>query len=94
MEKCAGRKLLSGRVKTLLAKTGGLILAVYVLAKIADTLTWATDILPRFGYAFEQAFNGALYGQWLLAVELAAGSGLAAGCVWAKRGWTRGNAPL
>ena len=29
-----------------------------------------------------------------LAVELAAGSGLAAGCVWAKRGWTRGNAPL
>lgn len=72
MEKCAGRKLLSGRVKTLLAKTGGLILAVYVLAKIADTLVWVTDILPRFGYAFEQAFNGALYGQGLLAVELAA----------------------
>lgn len=71
MEKCAGRRLLSGRVKTLLAKTGGLILAVYVLAKIADTLVWATDILPRFGYAFAQAFNGALYGQWLLALELA-----------------------
>ena len=71
VEKCAGRRLMSGRVKALLAKTGGLILAVYVLGKIADTLAWASDILPRFGYAFEQVFKGALYGQWLLGMELA-----------------------
>ena len=71
MEKCTRRRLLPGRVKILLAKTGGLILAIYVVGKAVDTLAWTTGILPRFGYAFDEAFHGALYGQWLLVMELA-----------------------
>ena len=71
MEKCTGRKLLPARLKDLLAKIGGALLAAYVLAKAADTLLWATDILPRHGYAFAQMFQGALYGRWLLVMELA-----------------------
>lgn len=70
METCVGRRLMSDRVKQFLAKTGGVLLAVYVAAKAADTLAWATDILPRYGYAFTDMFRGALYGEWLLFMEI------------------------
>ena len=39
-------------------------------AKGADTLAWATDILPRYGRVFGDMFQGALYGEWLLVMEL------------------------
>ncbi len=70
METCAGRRLLSDRVKQFLAKTGGVLLAVYVAAKGADTLAWGADIQPRYGYAFADMFHGALYGEWLLLMEI------------------------
>lgn len=71
VETCVGRRLISGRTKQFLAKTGGVLLAVYVAAKGADTLAWVTDILPRYGYAFGDMFLGVLYGEWLLVMEIA-----------------------
>ena len=72
VETCVGRRLISGRAKQFLAKTGGVLLAVYVAAKVADTLAWAADILPRYGHAFGDMFQGVLYGKWLLVMEIAA----------------------
>ena len=71
METCVGRRLISGRVKQFLAKTGGVLLAIYVAAKGADTLAWAADLLPRYGWTFADMFHGALYGEWLLIMEIA-----------------------
>ena len=62
MEKCTGKRLISNGCKQFLAKTGGVLLAAYVAAKGADTLAWATDILPRYGRVFGDMFQGALYG--------------------------------
>lgn len=70
MEKCTGKRLISNGCKQFLAKTGGVLLAAYVAAKGADTLAWATDILPRYGRVFGDMFQGALYGEWLLVMEL------------------------
>ena len=72
VEKCTARRLIPGSVKQFLAKTSGVILAAYVLAKSLDTLVWGAAILPRFGYAFGDVFRGALYGQWLLGMEIVA----------------------
>lgn len=71
-EKLTGRSLIPERVKRTLAKCGGLILAVYTLCKALDTIIWSKEILPRFGLVFGDMFQGALYGQGLLGMEIIA----------------------
>ena len=70
MEKITGQRLVSNNLKQLLGKTGGLILAVYIVCKTLDTWVWASNILPAYGFAFSEMFNGILYGQWLLGMEI------------------------
>ena len=69
-EKLTGRRLVSARAKEILVKSGGVLLAVYTVCKTADTALWSLDILPRFGLTFDEMFRGALYGKWLLGMEI------------------------
>ena len=69
-EKITGRRLATDNLKQYLGKTGGLILAVYVVCKALDTWVWAGNLLPEHGYAFSEMFNGILYGEWLLGMEI------------------------
>ncbi|MFW6236564.1 MAG: menaquinone reductase integral membrane subunit QrcD [Desulfovibrionales bacterium] len=69
MEKLTGRKLVDFSTKQLLGKIAGFLLGIYIFLKILDTYAWATGILPRLGFTFDEMFNQ-VYGQWLLWTEL------------------------
>lgn len=70
MEKMSGHKLVSWKVKQLMAKIGGTMLILYLVFKLMDTWAWANNLLPRAGMSFDQMFYGTIYGKWLLYAEL------------------------
>lgn len=70
MEKITGKQLVTWEVKQLLGRIAGIMLLVYLICKVADTIGWATDLLPRAGLTFDQLFFGWLYGKWLLFAEI------------------------
>ncbi len=70
MEKMTGRKLVDFKIKTLMAKIGGVMLLVYVPLKIIDTVVWAVQTLPEMGLTFDKLFHGVIYGQWQLWTEI------------------------
>ena len=69
MEKITGRRLVDFKVKSLLGKISGFLMCIYLFFKILDTWAWASGILPRTGFTFDQMFNQT-YGQWLLWAEI------------------------
>jgi molybdopterin-containing oxidoreductase family membrane subunit len=69
MEKASGRKLVPFSTKKLLGKISGLLLCVYLFFRILDVWSWASGILPKTGFTFDEMFNQ-FYGQWLLWLEL------------------------
>ena len=70
IEKATGRKLTTYRIKSLMAKIGGAMLLLYLIAKYVDTWFWITGMLPKAGLTFDAMFYGQTYGRWLLIVEL------------------------
>lgn len=71
IEKMSGRKLVSWNVKQLMGKVAGTMMLIYAVFKCLDTWAWATDLVPRAGYTFNEMFYGWIYGSWLLWLELA-----------------------
>lgn len=69
VEKFSRKKLVDFKVKSLLGKISGFLLCIYLFFKILDTWAWATGILPKTGFTFDEMFNQT-YGQWLLWMEL------------------------
>ncbi len=69
MEKVTGKSLVDRSVYDLIAKIVCGFLLVYMTAKIADTLYWATVIAPDFGLKLTD-FYKAPYGMWLLFTEI------------------------
>ena len=70
MEKITGRRLVDYKIKVLLGRIAGTMLAIYMFFKLLDTWAWATDLLPRVGLTFDEMFYGTIYGKWLLWSEL------------------------
>ncbi|MDD4730890.1 MAG: polysulfide reductase NrfD [Desulfovibrio sp.] len=70
MEKVTGKKLVEYKVKALMGKIAGSMLCLYLFFKYLDTWAWATDVLPRMGFTFDQMFYGLIYGKWLFWSEL------------------------
>ena len=70
MEKVSGRKLVSWDIKQLMGKIGGIMLTVYIVFKIIDTIGWINGVLPRSGLTFDQMFYGWIYGKWLMFTEI------------------------
>jgi len=53
-----------------LGKISGIILAIYMVFKIADTLGWIFDIAPKSGMKFMDFYREGPYGVWMLVAEV------------------------
>jgi len=72
-ETAARKKLVKDNVIELLAKISGWMLATYIIAKIIDTIYWATVTAPSKGFRFMDFYTdnpGSWYGLWILILEI------------------------
>ena len=73
-EKITGKKLVKDNVIHLLAKISGWMITTYIIAKIIDTIYWATVTAPSLGFEFSHFYtNNAFYGYWILIAEVIVG---------------------
>jgi len=70
VELCSGKKMVTWKVKQLMGKISGAMLALYLFFKLIDTYDWAVNLLPTLGLTFDQMFYGIIYGKWLFWLEL------------------------
>jgi Ni/Fe-hydrogenase subunit HybB-like protein len=72
-EKFTRKKLVKDNVIELLAKISGWMILFYIIAKIVDTLYWASVTAPSKGFTFLQFYTnnpGSFYGLWILILEI------------------------
>lgn len=69
-EAITGKKLVPDRAIQLLAKISAWLLALYMVFKIADTLAWIFDVVPRAGLKFMDFYREGPYGIWLVVAEI------------------------
>ncbi len=70
-EKITRKKLVKDNVIWLLAKISGWMMLTYAVAKTLDTIYWASVTVPEKGFVLSYFYtNNALYGYWILFVEL------------------------
>ncbi len=69
-EKITRKRLVPREATLSLAKISGWLLALYMVFKIADTLTWMYGVVPRAGLTFTDFFREGPYGVWLMAAEI------------------------
>jgi len=70
-EKVTGKKLVKDNVVELLAKISGWMLTGYIIAKIADTIYWATVTAPSKGFRMMDFYShNSFYGIWILILEV------------------------
>ncbi len=70
-EKITKKKLVKDNVVHLLAKISGWMITTYIIAKIADTVYWATVTAPSMGLTLMDFYsNNAFYGIWILILEI------------------------
>ena len=70
VEKITKKKLVQPEVLRLLGRISGLLLAVYGLAKSADTLIWINRTSPGRGFPASEYFAWRPFGTWILFAEL------------------------
>ncbi|MFH0845339.1 MAG: menaquinone reductase integral membrane subunit QrcD, partial [Pseudomonadota bacterium] len=64
------KKLVPKKAIQLLAKIAGWLLVLYMVLKIADTLTWIYNIAPNAGQKFMDFYREGPYGVWLVVAEI------------------------
>ncbi|MGA9539201.1 MAG: menaquinone reductase integral membrane subunit QrcD, partial [Desulfobacterales bacterium] len=70
-ETVTGKKLVKDNVVWLLAKISGWMMLTYSIAKTADTIYWAAVTAPAKGFVLSDFYtNNALYGYWILVLEV------------------------
>ncbi|MCP3872417.1 MAG: polysulfide reductase NrfD [Desulfobacteraceae bacterium] len=70
-ETITGKKLVGDKTVHLLSKIAGWMITSYIIAKIIDTIYWATVTAPSLGFKWTHFYsNNALYGKWMLFTEL------------------------
>ncbi|MDX1708491.1 MAG: menaquinone reductase integral membrane subunit QrcD [Desulfobacterales bacterium] len=75
------KKLVKDNVIDLLAKISGWMIFTYMIAKIIDTIWWATHTAPAKGFTFMEFYTsspGSWYGLWILFAELVIGGAVPA----------------
>jgi molybdopterin-containing oxidoreductase family membrane subunit len=73
-EAITGKKLVKDNVVELLAKISGWMMTTYIIAKIADTVYWATVTAPSRGFNLIDFYsNNGFYGLWILVLEIVVG---------------------
>jgi Ni/Fe-hydrogenase subunit HybB-like protein len=94
-EKAVGKKLVKDNVIDLLAKISGWMITTYIIAKIADTIYWATRTAPSLGFTLSDFYTnnpGSVYGYWILFAEIVVCGVLPALILITRKG--RGSQPL
>ncbi|HCY86152.1 MAG TPA: molybdopterin oxidoreductase, partial [Desulfobacteraceae bacterium] len=70
-EAITGKKLVGDKTIHLLAKIAGWMITTYMVAKIIDTIYWATVTAPSLGFSLSHFYtNNAFYGYWILIAEI------------------------
>ena len=69
-EMISRKKLVADKAIQTLAKVSGWVLALYIILKVADTLSWKYDIVPRAGLNFMDFYREGPYGIWTVVAEL------------------------
>ncbi len=69
IEKVSKKQLVDRSVYDLIAKIVAGFLSIYIVLKIADTLYWALDLAPGFGFKLTDFYREP-YGMWLLFTEI------------------------
>lgn len=70
-ESITGKKLVKDNVVELLAKISGWMMGTYIVAKIIDTIYWASVTAPSKGFQISEFYaNNAFYGMWILIAEI------------------------
>jgi len=73
-EKITRKKLVRDTTVQLLAKISGWMMFTYIIAKIIDTVYWATTTAPSLGFTLKDFYtNNPLYGYWILIAEIVVG---------------------
>jgi Ni/Fe-hydrogenase subunit HybB-like protein len=73
-EKITGKKLVKDTTVQLLAKIAGWMMFSYIIAKIIDTVYWATTTAPSLGFTLKDFYsNNPVYGYWILVAEIVVG---------------------
>lgn len=70
MEKLGGKRLVKDNAKQLLARISGVILAVYIVLKLIDTIAWIYGPAQAAGFTLGDFYRAGPYGIWLLYLEL------------------------
>jgi len=69
IEKVSRKQLVDRSVYDLIAKIVAGFLTIYIILKIIDTLYWALDLAPGFGFKLTDFYHPP-YGMWLLITEI------------------------
>ena len=69
-EKISRKKLVPDKAFQSLAKISGWLLALYMVLKITDTITWIYGVVPRAGLTFMDFYKEGPYGIWLVVAEI------------------------
>ena len=73
-EKIARKQLVKDKTIQLLAKIAGWMMFTYIIAKIIDTVYWATTTAPSLGFTLKDFYsNNPVYGFWILFAEIVLG---------------------
>lgn len=64
------RRLVEPRILASLGRISGILLAVYITAKLADTVVWIFMTLPDLGFDAAEFYRHELFGTWVLFLEL------------------------
>jgi molybdopterin-containing oxidoreductase family membrane subunit len=64
------KRLVEHRVLAKLGRISGLLLSVYVVAKLVDTAVWIFSTLPAAGFDAAEFYQYRMFGMWVLFLEL------------------------
>ncbi|MEZ4386421.1 MAG: NrfD/PsrC family molybdoenzyme membrane anchor subunit [Candidatus Krumholzibacteriia bacterium] len=64
------KQLVDRRVLVELGRISGIMLSVYVVAKLLDTVVWIFVTLPQLGFDAAEFYRNEMFGMWLLLLEL------------------------
>ena len=70
VSKLSRKKLVDRRILSKLGRISGILLSVYVLGKLADTVVWIFATLPGTGFDAAEFYRHELFGMWVLFLEL------------------------
>lgn len=69
-QKVANKRLVPKAVLAKMGQIAGILLGIYLVLKIIDTIYWAFVLVPDDGLTFSSFYRAGPYGMWLMFLEL------------------------